>query len=155
MNDSLMETIRRLPKVEIHCHLEGAIPLETLWALVEKYGAASEVGGISELRAKFQYTDFPHFLETWSWKNGFLREYDDFTFIAASVAKDLRRQNLRYVEAFHSPGDFAVAHGLEVARITEAVRKGLRQHADQIEVNLIADLTRDFGPELGMRWLHE
>lgn len=88
-------------------------------------------------------------------KNGFIREYDDFTFLASAVARDLAAQNVRYVEAFHSPGDFHMLHGLEVPRITEAVRKGLDAHRDAIEVRLIADLTRDFGPERGAGWLEE
>ncbi len=83
------------------------------------------------------------------WKNGFIREYEDFTFIASAVARDLADQNIRYVEAFHSPGDFAVLHGLEVARVTEAVRRGLDAEKERIEIRLIADLTRDFGPERG------
>jgi adenosine deaminase len=28
----------RVPKVELHVHLEGAIPLDALWTLVRKYG---------------------------------------------------------------------------------------------------------------------
>lgn len=147
--------LRRLAKVELHLHLEGAIPLETLWELVKKYGAQAEVRDLVELKRRFEYRDFPHFLETWQWKNGFLREYEDFTFITSAVAQDLAQQNVRYVEAFHSPGDFAVLHGLSVPRITEAVRKGLDEHASEIEVKLIADLTRDWGPERGMGWLHE
>lgn len=152
---TLAETIQALPKVEIHLHLEGAIPLPALWELVRKYGGAPEVGDIAALENAFRYRDFPHFLETWMWKNGYIREYDDFTFIAAAVAEDLAQQNIRYVEAFHSPGDFHMLHGLDVARITEAMRRGLDKHAESIEVELIADLTRDFGPERGRAWLDE
>ncbi len=152
---TLSQRIRNLPKVEIHLHLEGAIPLPALWELVKKYGATDEVPDIATLADKFRYRDFPHFLETWMWKNGFIREYDDFTFMAAAVAEDLTHQNIRYVEAFHSPGDFHELHGLEVARITEAVRKGLDSQRAGIEIRLIADLTRDFGPDRARGWLAE
>jgi adenosine deaminase len=153
MNE-LGKALRLLPKVEIHLHIEGAIPIPSLWELVSKYGGG-DVRSLTDLEERFRYRDFPHFLSTWTWKNGFLREYEDFTFIASAVARDLADQNVRYVEAFHSPGDFAVLHGLEVARITEAVRRGLDREKDRIEVRLIADLTRDFGPERGMAWLSE
>ncbi len=150
----LKEKLRKLPKVELHLHLEGAIPLPALWELVQKYGGGDEIGDIAGLEEKFQYTDFPHFLDTWAWKNGFLREYEDFTFIASSVAEDLARQNILYAETFYSPGDFA-EHGLETQKITEAIRKGLRVHKDKISLNLIADLVRNYGPVRGMKWLHE
>jgi adenosine deaminase len=150
----LAEALRLLPKVEIHLHIEGAIPIPALWELVSKYGK-NGVKSIQDLEERFRYRDFPHFLSTWMWKNGFLREYEDFTFIAAAVARDLAEQNVRYVEAFHSPGDFAILHGLEVARVTEAVRRGLDREKDRIEIRLIADLTRDFGPERGRAWLAE
>ena len=32
-----------LPKVELHLHLEGAIPLPALWELVQKYGAEDDL----------------------------------------------------------------------------------------------------------------
>ena len=148
------EALRKLPKVELHLHLEGAIPHDCLWELIKKYGKDSEVGGMSDLQARFQYKDFPQFIETWIWKNGFLREYDDFTFFADRIAADLVAQNIRYVEAFYTPGDFA-EHGLKPQRITEALRKGLDEHADRVTVKLIADLNRDFGPEIGARSLEE
>jgi adenosine deaminase len=148
------EALRLLPKVEIHLHIEGSIPIPALWTLLQKYGS-DEVSSMEELEERFRYRDFRHFLSAWMWKNGFIREYEDFTFLAAAVARDLADQNIRYVEAFHSPGDFAVLHGLEVARITEAVRRGLDEERERIEIRLIADLTRDFGPECGRAWLRE
>lgn len=146
--------LEAMPKVELHLHLEGAIPLEALWKLVEKYGATAEVGSFAELEGRFAYRDFPHFIRTWVWKNGFLREYEDFTFIAERVAAHLASQRIRYVEAFYSPGDFA-RHGLEVAPLTAAIRRGLDVHAGAVEIQLVADLIRDFGPERGGVWLDE
>jgi|GEM_PF-1982937 len=72
----------RVPKVELHLHLEGAIPHEALWTLIQKYGGDPSVPTLEALTARFQYRDFAHFLETWVWKNQFLREYEDFTYIA-------------------------------------------------------------------------
>src|SRR5262245_32636342 len=138
---------QRLPKVEVHLHLEGAIPLPSLWRLIEKYGGDPEVPTIAVLQSRFRYRDFLHFLQTWVWKNQFLREYEDFSFIAAEVARDLASQNIVYAEAFYSPGDYH-RRGLDPQRITEAIRKGLRQVTD-IEVALITDLIRDHGPDRG------
>ncbi len=108
---------------------------------------------LDALISRFQYSDFPHFIETWLWKNQFLREYDDLTFIAQAVAQDLARQNIRYAEMFFSPPDF-FRKGLQTQRITEAVRKGL-ENVPEIEVALVADLVRDFGPERAAITLQE
>ena len=139
---------RRLPKVELHLHLEGAIPLPALWTLVQKYGGHPEVPTMAALEARFRYRDFPHFIEVWVWKNQFLREYDDFTFIAEEVARDLTAQNVLYAEVFYSPGDFR-KQGLTPQRITEAIRRGLEQ-VPEITIALVTDLIRDHGPEQGM-----
>jgi adenosine deaminase len=135
----------RVPKVELHLHLEGAIPYPALWELVRKYGGDPNAPDINALNRMFTYSDFPHFIETWIWKNGFLREYADFTFFAEAVARDLARQNIRYVEAFYSPPDFA-RHGLTTQRLTEAIRTGL-DRVPEIEIALVADVVRHSTPE--------
>ena len=90
MNQAAIKTwFERVPKVELHLHLEGAIPLPALWELVEKYGGDPAVPDQAALQRRFAYRDFPHFIETWVWKNQFLREYEDFSFIAEAVAADL------------------------------------------------------------------
>ena len=142
-----------LPKVELHLHLEGAIPLDALWALIEKYGGDPSVPDRAALETRFRYRDFPHFIDTWVWKNRHLRAYEDFAFLAEAVAQDLAAQNIRYAEAFFSPGDFARV-GLEPAPLAEAIRGGL-DRVPEVQVRLIADLIRDFGPQRAARVLEE
>ncbi len=140
-----------IPKAELHLHLEGAIPLDTLWELIGKYGGDRAVPDRRSLDELFTYRNFDHFIETWLWKNGFLREYEDFTLIAEGAARDLARQKIRYAEVFFSPGDFE-RHGLEVQRLAQSIRTGLSR-APGVEIALIVDLVRDFGPKRGARTL--
>jgi adenosine deaminase len=87
------------------------------------------------------------------WKNSFLREYEDFSFIAEAVARDLAAQNIRYAEVFYSPPDFA-RHGLQTQRLTAAIRTGLLR-VPQVHVALVADLVRDYGAASAARTLAE
>jgi adenosine deaminase len=137
----------------LHLHLEGAIPHAALWELLQKYGGDPSVPTMDELQARFVYRDFRHFLDVWTWKDQFLREYEDFTFVAEHVARDLVSQNIRYVEMFYSPGDHA-EWGLEVQSLTRAIRDGLSR-VPEIEVALVCDLIRNNGPQEGGRIVKE
>lgn len=142
-----------LPLIELHLHLEGAIPYPALWELIQKYGGDPTVPDQEALLRRFEYKDFPHFIDTWIWKNGFLREYEDFTFIAEQVARDLLGQNILYAEAHYSPSGFG-EQGLAIQEITRAIRSGLDK-VPGIEIKLIADLIRDMGPESAARTVQE
>jgi adenosine deaminase len=132
------------PKVELHLHLEGAMPLDTLWDLMERYGGDPSVPTRAALAKHLTYTSFPHFIETWVWMNGFVRTYEDFEHVACGVAGELSRQNVIYAEASFSPTDFAV-HGLDAREIAMAIRRGL-DRVDGTQIVLNCDLVRDTGP---------
>ena len=134
-----------MPKAELHLHLEGAIPVPTLWELIEHHGGDLLIKTEAQLVDWFTYSDFAHFMETWNWMNGFLRTYDDFTFASEAVARHLVAQNIVYAESFFSPSDFR-AHGLKPQGIARAIRAGL-DRVDGVEIALIVDLVRDRGPE--------
>ena len=153
IEDRQMTWHERVPKVELHLHLEGAIPHDALFHLIEKYGGDPSVPDVASLARRFEYTSFPEFIEAWAWKNQFLREYEDFTHIAELMARDLASQNIRYAEVLFSPSLF-VRRGLEVQEVTRAVRAGLAR-VPSIEVVLIADLVRDYGPDREMMILEQ
>ncbi|MCJ7530907.1 MAG: hypothetical protein MUO64_07730, partial [Anaerolineales bacterium] len=63
-----MTWVEHIPKVELHLHLEGAIPHPALWELAQKYGGDSTIPDLPALVRRFEYRDFPHFIETWNGK---------------------------------------------------------------------------------------
>jgi len=138
--------------VELHLHLEGAIPPAALWALVQAYGDP-DTPTLEAMTARFEYRDFAHFIETWQWMLPFIRTPADWTAVAAAVAASLAEQHIVYAEASISPTDFR-RHGLPVAEIATAVRRGLDSVAGT-RVNLLVDLVRDTGPARCARTLEE
>lgn len=144
----------RIPKVELHLHLEGAIPHVTLFEIIKRNGGDKLLPDLETLEHKFEkYRDFSHFLQTWQWKNGFLQKYEDFTLISQAVAEDLARQNIIYAEIFFSPSDFA-SKGLKTQELAVAIRKGLSM-VPEIEVALVVDFVRNYGSENATRVLEE
>jgi adenosine deaminase len=134
----------RLPKVELHLHIEGAIPHAALWQLICKYGGDQRVPSLEALAGYFVYRDFPEFIEKWNWKQGFLREAADFELIGAAVAQELARRRIVYAEAFYSPVGME-RFGLSAQEESLAQRRGLSS-VSGTDVALIADLVRDQGP---------
>jgi adenosine deaminase len=152
--DTLEQFVNKIPKVELHLHLEGAIPLQTLFGLVQ--GKDLSINTLDDLQKRFTYTDFEHFIETWIWKNAFITDEKDFEDIVYQVLLNLNNQNVRYVEAFYSPSDFQ-AQGLSTQEITAYLIKGKQKAYSDcgIQCELIMDIVRGDGPDVGMQRLEE
>jgi len=79
---------RRMPKVELHVHLEGSIRPETLLHLAEKNNVPLPVYSLDEIREWYQFSDFDHFLEVYFAICSCIRTPDDFYFITAEFLKE-------------------------------------------------------------------
>ena len=156
LTEGLRAFVANMPKAEIHLHMEGAIPIETLYGFARRPGVDAGVESVDDLRARLAYRDFHHFIEMWTWKNTFIQSYADFEIMAYEVLRSLSRENVRYVEAHYSPGDYYM-QGLKTAGITESLLAGAERAAADfgIRCGLIVDLVRDHGPEIGLLRLNE
>lgn len=155
-SDNLEQFMMKIPKVELHLHLEGAIPLQTLFDLICKEGKEPSIKNIDDLQKRLTYTDFAHFIEVWIWKNTFITAEKDFEGITYDVLETLNNQNVKYVEAFYSPSDYH-EQGLSTHEITEYTIKGKkRAYRDfGIQCELIVDIVRGNRPDACMQQLED
>ncbi|MGW9351228.1 adenosine deaminase [Nocardiopsis flavescens] len=140
--------IRDLPKAELHVHLEGSMPAETLFELAGRHEVATVPATLDELRSWYAFTDFAHFIEVYLASVETLREEEDFALLTSAVAERLAVQNVRYAELHISlythlmrgvPAR-VVFDGVEAAR-----REAERDHG--IRLRWIPDFPTDFGPQ--------
>jgi adenosine deaminase len=137
-----------LPKVQLHCHLEGTVRAATFRALAAKYRV--DLGDRADPARTYAFSTFGEFLLLFAKVAETLREPDDFARIARDYVVDAAAQGVAYAEIFVSPSVWTFFHKtLDVRATVEAIRAALDESGRPlgIEVALIADLTRNFGVE--------
>lgn len=138
----------RLPKAELHLHLEGCLTPDLLVQLAARHGEKLEPERITE---RYNTRTFPEFLELFKWATSYLRQPQDYALLVALVVEELRSQNCRYVEITLSVGVMLLRSQNVEANFTamlDAVQKQLS--SDKPKINWIFDAVRQFGPEKAM-----
>jgi len=139
--------IRRLPKAELHLHLEGTVTPETLVELSARHDSGPLT--LAQARALFDYTDFTGFLLAFKAISEHLQTADDYELIAWRMAERLARQGVVHAEVYVSVGvvyywrrcEFEpLFAGMERARLRAEAELGLSLY-------WIFDAVRHFGPE--------
>ena len=98
------EYIQRLPKAELHLHLEGSVTPATLGDLSRKYETEYASLDEEQLEAQlFHYRDFYHFLDTYRIVCEHLRRPEDYSMVLERLGGYFREQNIRYAEIIYTP----------------------------------------------------
>lgn len=136
--------IRRMPKAELHVHLEGAIGPRTLLDLARRRRVDLPASDVEGIERWFAFRDFDQFLEIYLTVSRCLRDPEDFQLAARSFLEDRARQNILYTEA-HFTISTHVANGAnpgEVAdALAETVSAGEREHG--VVLRWIPDIVRN------------
>ncbi len=103
LNETEQELIRRMPKAELHVHLEGSVRPETLLDLGRVHNVAYPFSDADSAREWFRFRDFPHFIEVYVAICNCLLAVDDYDRVTYELAEEARRQNIRYLEVTIAP----------------------------------------------------
>jgi aminodeoxyfutalosine deaminase len=98
----IFDFIRRLPKAELHLHLEGTIDPATLVELSRRTDA--EPITLEAAEALFQYTDFSGFLLAFKAVTRRLRGADEYELAAWRMIEKLAAQGVVHAEVYISVG---------------------------------------------------
>ena len=137
--------IRRMPKAEIHVHLEGSVRPATLLELARRNGVDPPAADEAALREFFRFRDFPHFIEVYIAVCNCLRTPDDFATIVREVGEDAAAQNIRYLEIHFNPETNVRKRGLDFHEMLAGMNRGRAEARERwgVEMRWIADGVRD------------
>jgi adenosine deaminase len=138
-----IESIKALPKVELHVHTLGSLQPSTLLSIIREEGLETPYQTVDDIIQRFQYSDFAHFIEVYMEIIEYITEEKQFEHITYDMLEKCSECNTRYVEASFSPRDH-LQHNLEFSKMVKAINRGIdRARASfGIESNIRIDLVR-------------
>lgn len=155
MTKNMMEFIRKMPKAELHVHLEGAMQPDVVLALAEKHDMWDALPGktLADLKDWFVFSDFEKFIEVYVAISDLLRDADDFALLSYACGADMARQGIVYREITFTP--YTHTHYLEKDLTIEMMLDGLRRGAAKardefgVVIRWIFDIPRNIGYLMG------
>ncbi len=95
--------MRRLPKAELHLHLEGSLEPEMLMALAKKNKVDIPFQTIDEVRQAYQFTQLQDFLDIYYAGMNVLRTESDFYELTTAYLQQSHKDGVVHVEVFFDP----------------------------------------------------
>lgn len=120
--DRLSELLRRMPKAELHIHIEGSLEPELIFALARRNGVALPCASVEELRSAYAFTNLQSFLDIYYAGASVLLKEQDFYDMARAYFVKTAEDNVVHTELFFDPQTHT-ARGVSM----ETVVKGLHR----------------------------
>jgi len=138
----------RLPKAELHLHLEGCLYPMQVVQLAARHGEKLRYG---EVAARYNTQSFPAFLELFKWATSYLRDPQDYALLCEHPGLHLVAENCVYAEITLSVGVMLLRKQNVEANFA-AIRDAMDRYAKPsgLRVRWIFDAVRQFGPEKAM-----
>jgi adenosine deaminase len=141
----ILDFLRKLPKTEIHLHIEACISKETIIKILQEH---KENFDVEEIEKLYQFKNLNEFIKLFLFILDSIKKPEDFQFIFENLKHYLIQNNIRYAEVFYAPSRL-IQNGLEfreIARTLDYLAKECVLDGGP-EVKFLVDVSRTFGPE--------
>jgi adenosine deaminase len=151
-----LEDIQRLPKTDLHVHLDGSLRLQTILDLAQEQGVTLPADTVEGLRPHVEMGEacesLVEYLKAFDVTLSVMQTYDALVRTAFELAEDAALENVRYMEVRYSP----ILHqqrGMTLHNIVQAVLEGLSAARKRypIRTGVILCGIRHISPELSNR----
>ena len=148
MNDELFQLAQRMPKAELHLHIEGSLEPDMAFRLAERNGVKLPYPDVETLRAAYAFNNLQEFLDVYYNGMSVLRTEEDFYDLTRAYLKRAHRDNVVHVEIFFDP-QAHLERGVPLNVQIGGIRRGLEYGREQLGISfrLILSFLRHLSEE--------
>jgi len=134
MDRELTALIERMPKAELHLHIEGTLEPELMFELAKRNGVSLPYANVEALRAAYDFSDLQSFLDIYYAGASVLRTRQDFTDLAWAYFERAKRDNVAHAEIFFDPQTHT-ARGIAFATVIEGLSAAARRAESELGIS--------------------
>jgi adenine deaminase len=130
MDHALRALLEKMPKAELHMHIEGSLEPELIFALAGRNKVELKYRSVDELRRAYAFTDLQSFLDIYYAGASVLLKEQDFYDMTRAYLERARADNIRHTEIFFDPQthtERGVAFGTAINGIHRALQDARRE----------------------------
>jgi adenosine deaminase len=128
--NALPGLLQRMPKAELHLHIEGSLEPELIFELAQRNGVALKYPSVEALRSAYAFTDLQSFLDIYYAGASVLLEAQDFEDMTMAYLRRAQADNVRHVELFFDPQthtERGVSFETVIDGLTQGIERGRRE----------------------------
>ncbi len=152
-NPDVLNAVAAIPKIELHQHVDGSIPVELTWALMKEHGLApveslAEMERLLTLQPEEEGT-LIRYLDKFHYPAWITQFYENITRVVEAIVAEAKAHGVTALELRYSPVIHTYA-GLTIRQAISAVLSGLNHAKDRhgIDAGLIIIAMRHQGPHI-------
>ena len=155
-DETSADFIRKLPKAELHLHIEGSLEPELTFELAKKHGVTLKHPSVEALRAAYDFSDLQSFLDLYYAGADVLRDEDDFHALTMAYLRRAHADGVVHTEIFFDPQTHT-ARGIAFATVFAGIHRALRDGEREFGISwrMIPNFLRHLSADDAMRTLEE
>lgn len=124
----------RMPKAELHMHIEGSLEPELIFKLAKRNQIQLPYPTIDELRAAYAFTDLQSFLDIYYAGASVLQKEEDFFDMAWEYLKRAKAENVCHSEIFFDPQTHT-ARGIPFKTVINGLDGAIRRSREELDMS--------------------
>jgi adenine deaminase len=123
--ERLPELLRRLPKAELHIHIEGSLEPEMIFKLAQRNGVSLPYASVEDLRKAYAFTNLQSFLDIYYAGASVLLNEQDFYDMAWAYLEKAALDNVIRAEIFFDPQTHT-ARGVSMQTVIQGLHRACK-----------------------------
>ncbi|MGH8195042.1 MAG: adenosine deaminase [Woeseiaceae bacterium] len=125
--------MRRIPKAELHLHIEGTLEPELMLRLAERNGIELPYDGVDAIRSAYDFSNLQSFLDIYYAGAQVLRTEQDFYDLTFAYLERARDDNVRHVEIFFDPQTHT-ERGIPFETVVDGISRALQAGQSELAI---------------------
>ncbi len=129
--------MKKLPKIELHCHLDGSLRIQTVLELAKEYNIDLPTQNVTELKsyliAPEDCPSLAEYLKRFDIPIAIMQTQEALERVAFELMEDCALEGVKYIEIRFAPL-FHQEKGLTIKEILQSVNAGIKRAETQYEI---------------------
>lgn len=150
------QLIERLPKAELHLHIEGTLEPDLMFELSKKNNVQIPFKSVEDIQAAYQFTNLQSFLDIYFQGTNVLLKTQDFYDLTWAYLEKAKKDNVTHCEIFFDPQTHT-NRNIPFEVVIEGIHQALEDAKEKLNISshLILSFLRDLTEESAFETLNQ